>query len=461
MNTAPDLGRTVTDWLDGQASSAGSERVLATALERVAESGQERYVTQRLFGDRIGRVPQVRLGLAIAVVALLASVGAVAVGSLLQESRPLPVGPAANGWIVFVGQAEAGPNLDLPNASRTSSDLYFVREGEKPRLVIGALDDQLVQGCAAFSPDGTRLAYLEFDRRAVAATPPPAGPGATATSPAGPGSGAVASNPWKLVVSDVRDDGTLAEPSAQLALDPAPSTCAEWSPDGQRVAYVAAHEDTPDQLWVVALDGSSVPLGPPMNFVTQESNDATTNGAFAWSPDGSTVAALGDQALLLLSADGSGATTLPADGDQIVEWSPDGTTLALVAGRRIRLVGPDGAVVAPAVGGPPDGDGVPIVWSHDGTTILTFDDNLVAYDRQGRTAAVPSVRLPASVAGRSASIAGLSPDGSRLLLNVSGPDADGTLLTVDPRGRGQVTATELFPPTFAYRGSANWQPDFR
>jgi hypothetical protein len=64
------------------------------------------------------------------------------------------------------------------------------------------------------------------------------------------------------------------------------------------------------------------------------------------------------------------------------------------------------------------------------------------------------------VAGRSASIAGLSPDGSRLLLNVSGPDADGTLLTVDPRGSGQVTATELFPPTFAYRGSADWQPDF-
>jgi hypothetical protein len=261
-------------------------------------------------------------------------------------------------------------------------------------------------------------------------------------------------------VVDVADDGSIGGPVARLTLEEAPSTCTEWSPDGQHLAYVAAHEDTLDQLFVVALDGSSVPLGPPMNFVTA-SNDSTTNGAFAWSPDGSTMAALGDQAIHLLPVDGSGATRFPLGGDQVVEWSPDGSTLALVAGRRIRLVSPDGAVVAPAFGGPPDGDAAPIVWSRDSMAILTFDDNLVAYDRQGRAVDMPSVSLPASVAGRSASVAGLSPDGTVLLLDVSGPDAPGTLLTVDPAGSGTVAATELFPPTFAYRGSVSWQPDVR
>jgi hypothetical protein len=165
MNAAHDLDRTIAGWLDAEASSAGSERILASALDRIEGSGQERYVTQRLLGDRIGRSPHVRLGLAIAIVVLLAAAGAVAVGSLRQEQRPVPVGPAANGWIAFVGDAHAGPNLDLADASRTSADVYFVREGEKPHLVIGAVDDQLVQWCPGFSPDGFRLAYLEFDTR--------------------------------------------------------------------------------------------------------------------------------------------------------------------------------------------------------------------------------------------------------------------------------------------------------
>jgi hypothetical protein len=458
MNAARDLGRTVADWLDGEASAAGSERVLAEALDRIAGSGQERYVTQRLLGDRVGRSPQVRIALAIAVVALLGAVGTVAVGSLRQEPRPLPVGPAGNGWIVFEGQAEAGPNLDGPDASRTSADLYFVREGERPHLVIGAVDDQLAQMCPAFSPDGTRLAYLEYDRRFVAATPAPAPPGASA--PAAPvpaqGQASASGSPWTLNVVDVAADGSIGGPTARVILDEASWSCAEWSPDGQRLALFASSQEGPRQLWLVGLDGTSMPLGP-----AAATNDRAGASAFAWSPDGSAIAVLGDRAVLLIPADGGPSRTLLDGGYQVVEWSPDGTTLAVVLGRRIQLLGVDGAVVSPPFAGSPDGDPVTVAWSLDGTSIFAFDGDLVVYDRQGRTLDALSVTLPASLAGRAPSLVGLSPDGSRLLLNVSGPDADGTLLTVDPRGSGQVAATELFPPTYAYRGSGDWQPEAR
>jgi Tol biopolymer transport system component len=304
-----------------------------------------------------------------------------------------------------------------------------------------------------------RLAYLEYDQRFVAATPPPVPQGAFAPPPApAQGQASASGSPWTLIVVDVAEDGSIGGPIARVTLDTALSSCAEWSPDGKHLAHFASPQG-PQQLWLVGPDGTSVPLGPAVNLV-DATNYRTVASAFAWSPDGQTIAVLGDRAVLLIPTDGGPSRTLVDGGYQVVEWSPDGTTLALVSGGMIDLVGSDGAAVAPSIGGSPDRDPLTVAWSRDGNSILAFDGGLAAYDRDGQPVDAPTVLLPESVAGRAATIAGLSPDGTRLLLTVSGPDADGTLLTVDPRGSGQVTATELFPPTFAYRDSADWQPDF-
>jgi hypothetical protein len=53
MSARPDLERVVTDWLHEEAVSAGSDRVLAATLVRVAGAGQERTPRLvRIFGRR-------------------------------------------------------------------------------------------------------------------------------------------------------------------------------------------------------------------------------------------------------------------------------------------------------------------------------------------------------------------------------------------------------------------------
>jgi WD40 repeat protein len=77
-------------WLDADAASPAPAEVLAGALERVADTGQERYFSQRLFGDRIGRSPAVRWALVLVLLAVaLAGSAAIAGGRLTSPAPPL------------------------------------------------------------------------------------------------------------------------------------------------------------------------------------------------------------------------------------------------------------------------------------------------------------------------------------------------------------------------------------
>jgi hypothetical protein len=72
MNARPDLEREVTDWLNDEAVTAGSDRVLAAALVRVSGVGQER--TPRL--PRSIEMPTyAKLALGVAAVVVVAVVG--------------------------------------------------------------------------------------------------------------------------------------------------------------------------------------------------------------------------------------------------------------------------------------------------------------------------------------------------------------------------------------------------
>jgi len=85
MTAGPGLGRMVTDWFQTEAVSDGSERVVAASLARIATVDQDRYLTQRLFGNRIGRSRGLRLTLLAALLIALVA-GALAVGGVRTPS---------------------------------------------------------------------------------------------------------------------------------------------------------------------------------------------------------------------------------------------------------------------------------------------------------------------------------------------------------------------------------------
>ncbi len=101
MNDHRDLEIVVTDWLTGDAPTRASERVLAGALDRIGLVGQDRYVTQRLFGDGLGRSMPLRLA-----ILLLASLLAVGTGLAL-----LVIGSALTHDDFAVDPAHPIPNV--------------------------------------------------------------------------------------------------------------------------------------------------------------------------------------------------------------------------------------------------------------------------------------------------------------------------------------------------------------
>ena len=160
MNAMPDLDRRVSDWLRVEASSSGSDRVLAATLDRVAVTRQDRTLTRPRFGGASGWR---RAALIAATVALLvvATATAVFIGSQLLTNVvpvPAPVAPAVR----TLGQ---GPRLEwtrldvLPppriGADQTPTRVAWLGD----RFVMVDEGTQTV----ATSPDGSTWTTLAAD----------------------------------------------------------------------------------------------------------------------------------------------------------------------------------------------------------------------------------------------------------------------------------------------------------
>ena len=163
--------------------------------------------TQRIRPAGAHRAQFVAIGVSLVLVG--AVTGGIVTASLRDDGAPPPV-------------ATPTPNpvtTDRRRLDRVSTtygpeeDIYFVKAGSAPHLVLESDGEPRGQVCPAFSPDGTRLA---------------SGQGAT---------GSRGRRTAALVISDLTAEGEVAA-SEVIPLDGLrQQPCPIWSPDGRWVAF--------------------------------------------------------------------------------------------------------------------------------------------------------------------------------------------------------------------------------
>jgi Tol biopolymer transport system component len=362
---------------------------LRSRLERIGERvpvpepAFDRLIVRR---ERKRRRQRLAAG-AVAVVVF----GAVVAGYLVAEhlaSTPkpmIPPGTVTNGLIVF------SANRD-PIDGGSTAHLFTIREGEQPRPVVK--DGAPVAGtCPAFSPDGTRLAYRDllhvtvsriadtgelvgewrtFGAPDIVGCPSWSPDGRTlawltttlhghlvfvSVSPGGlegrsdpfeigeglktlgvawsPDGSEVAIGIHRSILLGAVPTATptpIALPSANwltTILGSRPSVQIAWSPDGTRIAFGAARR-TANSTVESYVGIYELATGEFSRLASVTS--CCRSVAPAWSPDGSRIAYISGRTILLVSADGTHLTNVPARVQPYsnLRWSPDGTRLLLV-----------------------------------------------------------------------------------------------------------------------------------
>ena len=191
-----------------------------------------------------------------------------------------------------------------------------------------------------------------------------------------------------------------------------------WSPDGQYIAYYLVTENDGGLHTYVLHTIRTLEVSNPSNQMTRDrrmigtitSARDTIPPRPSWSPDGQRIAFVADdgtdRVLFTAQADGSDRRQVASDpGIREVAWSPDGSEILLVSDRpSLVFVSPDGASrrqleLPPALVElrPPQ----LAVWSPDGSRIAIHipGQYLVTMDRDGgdlRTLYEGSLRRPAS-----------------------------------------------------------------
>jgi sugar lactone lactonase YvrE len=237
---------------------------------------------------------------------------------IVSSAAATPPGP--NGRIVFSTNRNG------------NSELYSMNsEGSAERRLTWTTSSE---GDPAWSPDGTKIAYVGADSGGH-------------------------SRIWVMNADGTGQAQLPVAPAIESAVDIQP----QWSPDGTQIAFASTRVDTWN-VWVINADGSG--LRRVTNFL---SNDP------AWSPDGRQLAYVGANAIGVVDADGGNPHWITASGGWAgsPSWSPDGRRLVFYRNDdrgypgELYLVNPDGSNETQLTSG--GFNNAHASWSPDGTQI--------------------------------------------------------------------------------------------
>ena len=339
-----------------------------------------------LYGDRRARVVRQRIGV-FAITAVVALLAAAVVWRLLPlGTANVPVGPSEpSGTLALMTGS-----VSRPGDPFNFFDLVSFRIGGDGSMVpLEQANDRAT--FPAWSPDGTKLAYLtgEPPRRVlVVANADGSDPTNLAAILTGDGfawspdgtriayrartsreGGNVAD---ALVVTNLAGDSSSVEVSLAGAWQ-----AFDWSPDGRAFVFTGdpnvptsrALTSPPTQLWMQNLDGSGL----------RRLVDGMTVATPHWSPDGSRIVfachdagEIGDRFdICLINADGTGFVRLTngKDLNAAPVWSPDGQWIAFASDRAANPSQLDGRIAMSVFVMRPDGSDV--------RSVLPANDRLV------------------------------------------------------------------------------------
>lgn len=259
------------------------------------------------------------LVLGLLLIATLVGLGMVGARLLL----PRPLGGPSNGWIAF--STQPGFPEALHECCGSGGDIYLVRDGVEPKLIVSRGSGNTSNVCPAFSPDGQTLVYGHRDGASRA-----------------------------LILLAVRPDGSVSEKARLDVPGDSAVPCPRWSTDGHRLAYLDGLSRDgvpvlvqvpaqPASLVVRGLDGSTLDPGP--SDPTLEELQRSLPTPVLASPSGEWVARADNRGVLIERPDGSDARVLltPAAFGSLVgypdsltpysfpAWSPDGRFVLAVA----------------------------------------------------------------------------------------------------------------------------------
>ena len=433
MNPPVDLEQIVTGWLRDQTSAAGSDRLLAATLGRVAIIRQERRrpnwmpSSETLASSAVGTFADRRFtgvrARSLAMALLIVGLGLILVGGAMLAASGLVRQPAPGGLLY---QRDG----DIVLVSRDGTDPIVVADGAPPADVNG-----LWYALESWAPDGRHFVYHEVlsnqprvlthiadaTGRSIASFEiEPATTGAAPTTTPGsegpivdralkskwhtwwsPDSRLLAVLPWSAEVSVFGLDGGLR---ATLPLPPGYGMWRElglrWAADGRAVFVVITSNGDSDfarEVWRLTLDGA-----PPERL---SPGHALERWDVEVSADGRRVAFSGlhypslEGPIYIASADGSdpqpvAATRHPGDVSSFPSWSPDGTRLAYMValsngGLHYQLRVVDLRTGTDKLMGTAWDDGsINRAWSPDGQRLFVR-----AYDVEPATQEAPSPRV--------------------------------------------------------------------
>jgi Tol biopolymer transport system component len=250
----------------------------------------------QLEQKRRGRHVRRSIGTFVLTVAvLLGTVGGfVGLSHLFREDSAS--GPATTGRALIVervtSEVDDRPSLWVANP-----------DGSDPRTLVR------LSGAPSVSPDGRTLAFIWFE--------------------------GMGNHPSLATMA--LSDGVPHQLTAPSVAAGSP----EWSPDGQRIAYVRVLPGA-DSLWITDADGSG-DLRVPIDMAEIRSPTWSPDGsaiAFAASPrDGSGVPESNIYVYNLGSEQLDQVSSTPDIGEDETTWSPDGSRIAFTANERVG--GPD------------------------------------------------------------------------------------------------------------------------